>query len=234
MAGHRTGAGNPTWLAGAEATTRSASAVARLVRAGATCVAKTHTDEFAYSLSGINAHYATPINPAAPGRTPGGSSSGSAAAVAGGLVPFALGTDTGGSVPVPASYCGLVRLPPYSWGGRGGRSCAPGPQFRHRRMAGRLAGDGAPGRRRPAASRHGRCTEAAGALAGDAGRGKRGRRRRRGGRGPPLGANCSGSLSSHLTCRPPLWTTGYRCSARCSPSKRMPRSGNGSRLTPAP
>ena len=70
VAGHRTGAGNPTWLAGAEPATRSASAVARLVRAGATCVAKTHTDEFAYSLSGINAHYATPIDPAGPRQTP--------------------------------------------------------------------------------------------------------------------------------------------------------------------
>ncbi len=110
--GYRTGAGNPTWLAEAEPARQSASAVRRLLEAGATCVAKTHTDEFAYSLSGINAHYGTPHNAAAPGCTPGGSSSGSAAAVAGGLVPFALGTDTGGSIRVPASYCGLFGFRP--------------------------------------------------------------------------------------------------------------------------
>jgi amidase len=110
IAGHRTGAGNPTWLQEARPATATAEAVTRLVAAGASCVGKTHTDEFAFSLGGVNAHYGAPENPAAPGRTPGGSSSGSAAAVAGGLVDFALGTDTGGSVRVPASYCGLVGL----------------------------------------------------------------------------------------------------------------------------
>jgi amidase len=69
-------------------------------------------DELAYSLTGANPHHGTPTNADAPGRTPGGSSSGSAAAVAGGLCDFALGTDTGGSVRVPASYCGVPGIRP--------------------------------------------------------------------------------------------------------------------------
>ena len=73
-------------------------------------VGKTQTDELAYSLNGENVHYGTPTNPRAPGRIPGGSSSGSAAAVAGGLVDFALGTDCGGSVRLPASYCGIYGI----------------------------------------------------------------------------------------------------------------------------
>ncbi|MBK9281099.1 MAG: hypothetical protein IPM93_23320 [Candidatus Obscuribacter sp.] len=70
------------------------------------------TDELALSLDGINAHYGTPLNPACPERIPGGSSSGSASLTAGGFVDFALGTDTAGSVRVPASYCGLYGLRP--------------------------------------------------------------------------------------------------------------------------
>jgi Asp-tRNA(Asn)/Glu-tRNA(Gln) amidotransferase A subunit family amidase len=112
VAGQRTGAGNPTFLSEAERATGSAAAVQALVRAGASCVGKSHTDELAFSLSGCNAHYGTPLNSGAPRCTPGGSSSGSAAAVAGHLVPFALGTDTGGSIRVPASYCGLVGMRP--------------------------------------------------------------------------------------------------------------------------
>jgi len=73
-------------------------------------VGKTHTDEMAYSLNGENVHYGTPVNPRAPERIPGGSSSGSAAAVAGGLVDFALGTDCGGSVRLPAGYCGIYGI----------------------------------------------------------------------------------------------------------------------------
>jgi len=84
--------------------------VERLLAASARMVGKTHTDELAYSLNGENVHYGTPINPRAPGRIPGGSSSGSAAAVAGGLVDFALGTDCGGSVRLPASYCGIYGI----------------------------------------------------------------------------------------------------------------------------
>jgi len=106
--GHRTGNGNPVWLETHPPAAKTASAVARLLVAGAHMVGKTHTDELAYSLNGENVHYGTPTNPNAPGRIPGGSSSGSAAAVAGGLVDFALGTDCGGSVRLPASYCGIL------------------------------------------------------------------------------------------------------------------------------
>ena len=91
---------------------RTAWAVQVLVDAGATMVGKTLTDEITRGILGENAHYGTPINPRAPGRVPGGSSSGSAAAVAGGLVDFALGSDTGGSVRVPASFCGLYGVRP--------------------------------------------------------------------------------------------------------------------------
>jgi amidase len=110
IAGHRTGNGNPVWLATHEAAARTAPTVARLLVAGADMVGKTHADELAYSLNGENVHYGTPINPRAPGRIPGGSSSGSAAAVAGGLVDFALGTDCGGSIRLPSSYCGIYGI----------------------------------------------------------------------------------------------------------------------------
>ena len=107
VAGTVTGAGNPTFAAGRAPATTSAAAVQRLVAAGATVVGKTITDELAYSLSGTNVHFGTPRNVRAPGHVPGGSSAGSAAAVAAGLVELALGTDTGGSIRVPASYCGI-------------------------------------------------------------------------------------------------------------------------------
>jgi amidase len=108
--GHRTGNGNPVWLATHPPAAKTASAVERLLGAGARMVGKTHTDELAYSLNGENVHYGTPTNPKAPTRIPGGSSSGSAAAVAGGLVDFALGTVCGGSVRLPASYCGIFGI----------------------------------------------------------------------------------------------------------------------------
>src|SRR5581483_10249413 len=76
------------------------------------CLGKTITDELAFSLIGENHFYGTPLNPAVPQRVPGGSSSGSASAVACGLADFALGTDTGGSVRVPASNCGIWGLRP--------------------------------------------------------------------------------------------------------------------------
>ncbi|RZC89840.1 hypothetical protein C5167_035835 [Papaver somniferum] len=69
-------------------------------------------DEMAYSINGENVHYGTPNNPCARDRVPGGSSSGSAVAVAAELVDFSLGTDTGGSVRVPASYCGILGFRP--------------------------------------------------------------------------------------------------------------------------
>jgi amidase len=110
IAGHVTGAGNPDWLALHAPASRTAPAVQRLVDSGADMVGKTHTDELSRGILGENVHYGTPINPKAAGRVPGGSSSGSAAAVAGGLVDFALGTDTGGSVRIPASFCGIYGI----------------------------------------------------------------------------------------------------------------------------
>lgn len=110
VAGHRTGAGNPTWLATHEPATAHSVLVDQLLAAGATLHGKTITDELAYSIQGENVHYGTPLNTRAPDRVPGGSSSGSASAVAAGLVDFALGTDTGGSTRVPGSYCGLWGL----------------------------------------------------------------------------------------------------------------------------
>ena len=112
VAGHVTGAGNPTWAATHPPATANAWVVQQLVDAGAEMVGKTITDELTRGIFGENVHYGTPVNPCAPGRVPGGSSSGSAAAVAGGLVDFALGSDTGGSVRVPASFCGLYGLRP--------------------------------------------------------------------------------------------------------------------------
>jgi amidase len=112
VAGHPTGGGNPDWAAHNPVPTRHAWAVARLLDAGATLIGKTITDEVSLGIVGENAFYGTPANPRAPGRVPGGSSSGSAAAVAGGICDTALGTDTGGSVRVPASFCGLYGIRP--------------------------------------------------------------------------------------------------------------------------
>src|SRR5205085_7525709 len=91
---------------------RHAWAVQRLLDAGADLIGKTITDEVSLGILGENPFYGTPVNPRAPGHVPGGSSSGSAAAVAGGLCDTALGTDTGGSVRVPASFCGLYGIRP--------------------------------------------------------------------------------------------------------------------------
>ena len=107
IAGHTTGAGSPDWLASHHPAAATAPSVAGLLAAGAHMVAKAQTDEMAFSITGQNAHYGTPVNVNAPGRIPGGSSSGSAAAVAGELVEFALGSDTGGSVRMPAGFCGI-------------------------------------------------------------------------------------------------------------------------------
>ena len=112
IAGHQTGFGSPAWLATHEAARTTASVVQQLLAAGADMVGKTQSDELAFSLNGENAHYGTPVNVNAPGRIPGGSSSGSAAAVAGGLCDFAIGTDTGGSVRAPASFCGIYGIRP--------------------------------------------------------------------------------------------------------------------------
>lgn len=112
IAGTRTGAGNPVWFSDHEVAHKHATAVERLLSSGATFVGKTLTDELTYSLAGINVHYGVPRNPASPDRLPGGSSSGSVAAVAAGLADIALGTDCGGSVRLPASYCGVWGMRP--------------------------------------------------------------------------------------------------------------------------
>ncbi len=110
--GYPTGAGSPTVLAQSGIKTKTAPLVKTLLDAGARFVGKTHTDELAFSLNGKNAHFGAPINPAAPDRITGGSSSGSMAAVAGKLADIALGSDTGGSVRAPASYGGLFGIRP--------------------------------------------------------------------------------------------------------------------------
>src|SRR5215212_7561955 len=107
IASHKTGCGNPSWCDTHPVVTVNAVCVEQLLSAGARCVGKTVCDELAFSLIGENYFYGTPLNPKAPDRVPGGSSSGSASAVACGLADFALGTDTGGSVRVPASNCGI-------------------------------------------------------------------------------------------------------------------------------
>ncbi|XP_028098969.1 amidase 1-like isoform X3 [Camellia sinensis] len=131
--GYVTGFGNPDWARTHSAATSTAPAVLALLREGATCIGKTVMDEMAYRLesntlflymallllegvfgciNGENKHYGTPKNPCTPDRVPGGSSSGSAVAVAAMLVDFSLGTDTGASVRVPASFCGILGFRP--------------------------------------------------------------------------------------------------------------------------
>ncbi|HEY1610034.1 MAG TPA: amidase [Paraburkholderia sp.] len=112
VAGYPTGCGNPHMLALSGIKTANAPVVDALLHAGARFVGKTYTEELAFSMTGKNAHFGTPINGAAPDRVCGGSSSGSASAVSNGLADFALGTDTGGSVRAPASHCGLIGLRP--------------------------------------------------------------------------------------------------------------------------
>jgi amidase len=112
VAGYPTGAGNPDWARDRPIPTRHAWAVERLLAAGASLIGKTITDEVSLGILGENPFDGTALNPKAPDRVPGGSSSGSASAVAQGLCDTALGTDTGGSVRVPASFCGLYGIRP--------------------------------------------------------------------------------------------------------------------------
>lgn len=107
VAGQRIGAGNPEWLRHARAELDHAWVVQQLLVNGASVRGISRTDEFAYSLAGTNAHYGTPPNPKAPHRISGGSSSGSSSAVSMGHASIGLGTDTGGSIRVPAAYQGL-------------------------------------------------------------------------------------------------------------------------------
>ncbi len=112
IAGQRTGAGNPDYLHDHPPAKKNAWAIQTLLDAGAELVGRAVTVELAYGMSGDNVHYGMPVNPGAPDRVPGGSSCGSATAVAGRLVDTALGTDTGGSVRTPASYCGVYGMRP--------------------------------------------------------------------------------------------------------------------------
>src|SRR2546429_9948564 len=107
VAGFKTGCGNPTWRDSHPAAVVHAVCVEQLLLAGARCVGKTICDELAFTLLGENHFYGTPLNAHAPDLRPGGSSSGSASAVACRLVDFALGTDTAGSTRIPASNCGI-------------------------------------------------------------------------------------------------------------------------------
>jgi amidase len=110
VAGYRTGCGNPEKLAEAPVAERTMPAVQAILDQGARFVGKTQTDELAFALMGLNAHFPAPVNSAAPDRVTGGSSCGSAAAVAGRLADIAVGSDTGGSIRAPASFCGLIGL----------------------------------------------------------------------------------------------------------------------------
>jgi Asp-tRNA(Asn)/Glu-tRNA(Gln) amidotransferase A subunit family amidase len=112
LAGLPTTAGNPDFAERWGLPTQDAWAVAALKKAGARLTAKTQTHELAYGITGINPHYGTPQNPRASGAIPGGSSSGSAVVVATGMVPVALGSDTAGSVRIPASFCGVYSYRP--------------------------------------------------------------------------------------------------------------------------
>lgn len=112
VAGVLTTYGNPDWARTHPPAIATAPAVLQLLQAGAALAGKTKTHELAFGLTGENVWQGTPINPRAPDRFPGGSSCGSAAAVAAALVDFALGSDTGGSVRIPASYCGLFGFRP--------------------------------------------------------------------------------------------------------------------------
>lgn len=110
--GHTNSAGNPDWYASHLPAKATCPLVKQLLQAGAQLIGITHTDELAYSLMGNNFHYGSLINPAAPERLSGGSSNGSAVAVAADLADIGLGTDTGGSIRIPASFCGLYGFRP--------------------------------------------------------------------------------------------------------------------------
>ncbi|MEI6160073.1 MAG: amidase [Roseococcus sp.] len=129
VAGSPTTYGNPDWARTHPVAAATAPAVMALLEAGGELVGKTKTVELAYGLTGENVWHGTPINPNARDRFPGGSSCGSAAAVGAGLVDFALGSDTGGSVRIPASYCGVFGIRP-SWGAVSlAGACGLGPSF---------------------------------------------------------------------------------------------------------
>ncbi len=112
IAGYGTSNGSKRWLDSHTSAVSHAVCVEQVLNAGATCIGKAVTDELTCSLDGENPFYGTPLNPSAPERVPGGSSSGSASAVACGAVDFAIGTDSAGSTRVPASNCGVWGMRP--------------------------------------------------------------------------------------------------------------------------
>ncbi|MDE0779581.1 MAG: amidase [Alphaproteobacteria bacterium] len=112
IAGRKISNGSPDYLEKSRVNDATSPSVQKLLDAGADIVGIAVCDEFYYSLTGANAHYGTPVNARAPGRMPGGSSSGSAAAMAAEMCDFSLGSDTGGSVRIPASFCGLYGIRP--------------------------------------------------------------------------------------------------------------------------
>ena len=134
VAGYVTGCGNPHKAAKPARPSAPHSAVQMLLDAGARFVGKTQTEELAFSMIGQNVHFPHPVNPRAPDRVTGGSSSGSAAAVAGGLADIAIGSDTGGSIRAPASFCGLVGLAHHAWPHPARRRHAAGAVARHVRL----------------------------------------------------------------------------------------------------
>jgi amidase len=127
--GITTGFGNPVWARTHPPATAHAWAVKRVLSRGTRVVGKTISDELAFSLSGVNHHYGAPLNSAAPDRLTGGSSCGSAAAVAAGLCDFALGTDTAGSIRAPASFCGIFGFRPTHGAVSTAGVCALAPSF---------------------------------------------------------------------------------------------------------
>ena len=125
MAGEQTRAGSKVLAEEAKPAAADAPVVRRLRAAGAVIVAKTNMTEFAYSVIGINPHFGTPGNPRDRERIPGGSSSGAAVAAADGMSEIAIGTDTGGSVRIPAAFCGMVGFKPTK------RACRPTARSRY-------------------------------------------------------------------------------------------------------
>jgi aspartyl-tRNA(Asn)/glutamyl-tRNA(Gln) amidotransferase subunit A len=120
---------------------QTAEAVGRLEAAGYANVGKTNLHEFAYGITSVNPHYGTVPNPGYPGRMAGGSSGGSAAAVAAGLADAALGSDSGGSIRIPAACCGIVGFKP-SYGLVSLEGCFPlAPTFDHAGPMARTVGD---------------------------------------------------------------------------------------------
>ena len=112
VAGFKTSYGSKPWLNSHPPAVSHATCVEQILNAGASCIGKTSSDELTCSLDGESHFYGTPVNPTAPERIPGGSSSGSASAVACGLVDFAIGTDSAGSTRIPASHCGILGMRP--------------------------------------------------------------------------------------------------------------------------